>query len=99
MLKIKDNFNLDDLRKLSITNYPLTFFRLEETPEYFYIKINEYKDNFGNRYREYLQIDRVTRIITDYLECYARKLIWKTNDLELEHMPFSIINVVEKVED
>ena len=97
MLKIKDTklFEkfLEDNEIITMT------FRPVYGPITVFCRIREFKDSLGTCYYEYLQIDGDTKIITGRIDCPARDLVWETNQLELDHIPAEIINLVEEVSD
>ena len=99
MLKIKDNVDLKEILKIDIRFNLIKTSRFEDGIISLSFKIHEFKDNLDNGYYEYLLIDRTTRIISDYLECPRRELLWETNQLKLDQIPYEIRDLVEKVSD
>lgn len=99
MLKIKDSVLLEELLKIDIRFNLIKNCRFEDGVIAIFLKTREFKDGLDNNYYEYLQIDKFSRIISNYIDCPVREMYWENNQLKLDQIPFEIRDLVEEVSE
>lgn len=87
--------DLEELLKIDMKYNLIKTCRFEDGVIVLFLKTREFKDGLDNNYYEYLQIDKASRMISDYIDCPVREMYWETNRLKLDQIPFEIRDFVK----